>query len=375
MHVTRFFCLFQAHLPWNYGLSDSCCVGQDWYLTLPFNHDVINLVISKAGVINLKSFEHIPQLDLSPLWNDSDRGLEQVANTIKGIYTTIGFSYLINHQIPKEITESIFVASRKFHTLPLDAKMKIKQNRSFRGYVSIEIPDEAGKKHGNQNEAFVMTYEVPEDHPDYKNGTYLAGPNQWPEELPDFKETVIIYRDHMLKLAEKLVTVFSMALGLEPNGLNKFFVNPTYVLRLQRYPEQPDQIPENLYGLAPHTDYGLFTILSQGNAEGLEVKSKNGEWLSVPYMPDTLVLNSGDTLKRLSNNVFRSNPHRVVNRSKKERFSIPFFFEPNMHSIINVLPNYVSEDYPSQYLPIKYGDYLVDRLQRDFGPLSKLGET
>jgi isopenicillin N synthase-like dioxygenase len=320
----------------------------------------------------MKTFEHIPQLDLSPLWDDSDDGLERVANIVKDIYTTVGFSYLINYQIPKEVTESIYLASKRFHALPLDVKMKIKQNRFFRGYVPVEVSNEAGK-HGNQNEAFVITYEVPEDHPDYKNGTYMAGPNQWPEGLPDFKETVICYRDHMLKLAKKLVAVFSIALGLGPNGLDKYFYNPTYVLRLQCYPKQLKKIPDNLYGLAPHTDYGLFTILSQASGEGLEVESINGEWLSVPYVPNTLVLNSGDTLKRLSNNTFRSNPHRVVNRSTKERLSIPFFFEPDMHSIIEVLPNYISEDHPPQYSPIKYGDYLVDRLQGDFGPLSKLG--
>lgn len=320
----------------------------------------------------MRNFQTVPEIDLSPLWDKSEKGLKIVAKEVKEIFTTVGFAYLVNHQISDKVMNDIFSASKFFHALPLEEKMKIKQNKSFRGYVPIIPSKKDGSKNHNQNDAFVITYEVPEDHPDFINGTYLAGPNQWPAGMLEFKQTVCEYRNHMLDLARRLVTVFSTALDLGQNGLDEFFYNPTYVLRLQHYPEQPPIIPEKLYGLAPHTDYGLFTILTQDGVDGLEVKCENGEWLNVPSKPNSLVLNSGDIIKRWSNNIFKSNPHRVVNRSGKERYSIPFFFEPNMHTTIQVLTNYINEDNPAKYSPIKYGDYLVDRLQGDFGPLSDL---
>ncbi len=320
----------------------------------------------------MRSFQTVPEIDLSPLSSDSEEGLQKVAREVKEIFTSIGFAYLVNHQISHRDMDAIFSASKFFHSLPLEEKMKIKQNKSFRGYVPIIPTKKEGYGHNNQNDAFVITYEVPEDHPDFINGIYLAGPNQWPTGMFEFKQMVCEYRDHMLNLAAKLVKVFSIALNLGSNGLDKFFYNPTYVLRLQHYPQQPPIIPEKLYGLAPHTDYGLFTILTQDGVDGLEVKRENGEWLNVPSKPNSLILNSGDTIKRWSNNIFKSNPHRVVNRSGRERFSIPFFFEPNMHTTIQVLDNFINENCPAKYNPIKYGDYLVDRLQGDFGPLSDL---
>jgi isopenicillin N synthase-like dioxygenase len=315
----------------------------------------------------MENFDHVPQLDISSIWKDDIIELERLANEVKKIFTTVGFAYLINHQIS---TDAIYAASRQFHALPLEVKMRIKQNKFFRGYFPLE--PQSGTKKTNQNDAFVIAYEVPIDHPDYVNGVYLAGPNQWPEldDLPNFKETVIGYRDTMLKLANRLVTVFSIAMGLGPYGLEEFFINPTYVLRLQRYPVQPTQIPEKQYGLAPHTDYGLFTILSQSDTDGLEIKCQNGEWLSAPFIPDTLVLNSGDALKRLTNDTFKSNLHRVVNRANRERYSIPFFYEPDMHSTLEVMPNYINKDCPAKYSPIEYGDYVVSRLQGDFGSLN-----
>ena len=321
----------------------------------------------------MNNYENIPQIDLSPLWDGGDNGLKKVADEVRKAYTTVGFSYLINYNISREVLEETYAAAKEFLTLPLEKKLEIKQNKAFRGYVPLDKPDPSGQKKINQLEAFVMTHEILEDHPEYHGGMYLAGPNQWPKNMAGFKKAVISYRDHLLVLSERLVTVFSIALGLGKTGLDKFFINPTYVLRLQYYPEQPKEISSNVFGLAPHTDYGLFTILSQQSVDGLEVKNDKGEWLNVPYKPNTLILNSGDILKRWSNNTFKSALHRVVNRTKNERYSIPFFFEPNMHSIIEVLQNYQSKGFPPKYRPIKYGDYLLSRLQNDFGALESLG--
>lgn len=313
----------------------------------------------------------IPVIDLEPMWHDLE-GMKQVANEIAYAYKHIGFSYVINHQVPKDKIQQVFQAAQEFHALSLEEKMSIRQNDCFRGYVpmkasQLKVSTEGAAKKPNQLDAFVMAFEVSENHPDYADGSYLAGPNQWPQNLPDFKDKMLAYRDAMVILAHRLVQVFALALGLDRHGLDEYFINPTYFLRLQHYPEQPSNTEEPLYGIAPHTDYGFFSLLAQSDIEGLEVKHPEKGWVKVPYIHDSFVLNTGDMLKRWSNNIFRSTPHRVINRSGQDRYSVPFFFEPNMHSQIEVLPSCMEADEKPNYQPVKYGDYLLDRIQGNYG--------
>ncbi len=313
----------------------------------------------------------IPIIDLSPLWDDSDRGLQIVAKRVFEVYSDIGFGYIINHNIPENIISNGFKAAKTFHSLPLENKMRIKQNNYFRGYVPInssqlKISTEGKATKPNQLDAFVMAFEVDKNHRDYKDGLYLAGDNQWLYGNPDFKEKMEAYRDHLLKLAHKLVAVFSIALGMPKDSLNEYFKEPTYFLRLQHYPAQPKVIPGDLFGIAPHTDYGFFTIIAQNSIPGLEVRSQDNDWIDVPCIENSFVLNIGDMMKRWSNDIFTSTPHRVVNKSGEERFSIPFFFEPNMHANIDVLPSCITEKQPSKHASVMYGDYLMERIKGNY---------
>lgn len=308
----------------------------------------------------MKDFDSLPEIDLSPLWNGEDHAIEQVAREVQEVFTTVGMAYLVNHGVPTSMIRDVFAAARAFHALPMESKMDIKMNSSFRGYAPLQKASE--------NDAFVMIFDAPEDHAVQGNAAFFSGPNQWPDGLPEFRGVVEAYRDHMLQLSRNLLHVFSVALGLPPNALDQFTENPTYVLRLQRYPVNSSNPDAGTFGLAPHTDYGIFTMVAQSETEGLEVMTADGEWLNIPYHPDTFILNSGDALKRWSNDIYLSNPHRVVNRSKTERYSVPFFFEPDMCAELAVLDNFVSAENAAKYSPIMYADYVVGRLEADFGP-------
>ena len=105
--------------------------------------------------------------------------------------------------------------------------------------------------------------------------------------------------------------------------MDRFFEKPTTFLRLLHYPTQPEEI--GLFGSAPHTDYGYITLLAQDQVGGLEVRNKADEWIAAPPIADTFVMNVGDILARWTNDRFVSTPHRVINRSGRERYSQPFF--------------------------------------------------
>ena len=313
----------------------------------------------------------IPTIDLSPLMDSSKKGLTKVAHEIENAYKKYGFAYLINHNIPEDLFNDTFNAAKKFHALPLHEKMAIKQNDCFRGYVplnasTLKVSTLGSAKKPNQLDAFVMAFDPDITSDDYKNGIYLNGDNQFPKNLPYFKDTMLRYRDCMLDLANRLLKPFSIALRMPEDYLFQFFSPPTYFLRLQHYPEQAKTIADDLFGIAPHTDYGFFTILAQNDIEGLDVLDESNNWTRVPFIKNSLILNAGDMLRRMSNDTFKSTKHRVINRSGKERYSIPFFFEPNMRSNIHVAPSCISIDNPEKHKPIIYGEYLMDRIQGNY---------
>jgi isopenicillin N synthase-like dioxygenase len=319
----------------------------------------------------MKVFKEIPQIDLSPVFTDCQKGLYRVSEDIRQAYTEVGFAYIYNHGFPQELIEAGFEAARFFHGLPLEEKMNIRLNKAYRGYMPfqgsiLKVSTLGTAQTPNQSAAFILGYEAEKNDPDYIAQINLAGPNQWPENAAHFKKTITEYNEKMLVLARKMVQVFAVAFGLEPNALDHHFIKPSTFLRLQYYPEQPDLIPESQYGIAPHTDYGFLTLLAQDSRGGLQVRNQEGEWIDAPYIPGTLVLNSSDMLKRMTNDVFISTPHRVINRSGKERYSIPFFFEPNMHTEIGILKQFTSKERPAKYPPIEYCNHLMERVHGNY---------
>ncbi len=316
-------------------------------------------------------FHSIPVIDLAPLLERTPSGIQRVAEDIDYAYSQVGFAYLVNHGIPPALITDLFEASRQFHALPREAKLKIEVNEFHRGFLpintsTVKTSSVANVTKPNQSESFMMMHELPETDADVLARAPLAGPNQWPESLPYFRETVSAYNDAMVALARLIVQPISVALGGCPNDLDRYFERPTTFLRMLKYPPHPTQAPTDLFGSAPHTDYGFITILVQDNLGGLQVCNVNGEWIDAPYMPGAFVMNTADILHRWSNGRFISTPHRVINRSGKERYSNPFFFDPDMHAEIIPLPGCVTAENPVRYEPIVYSDYLMSRLHANY---------
>ena len=312
-------------------------------------------------------FNTIPVIDLAPLFQ-ADGDIKGVAEAIKDAYTNVGFAYLINHGVPQALVDGAFKASEDFHALPVDEKMALEVNAWHRGFIPINTSTPktssiAKVTKPNQSESLMIMHDLAEDDPDVLAGVDLAGPNQWPGSLPDFKSAALDYVNAMNELARKVTGVIEIALDAEADSLRPAFDRPTTFLRMLHYPPQPPASPEDLFGSAPHTDYGFITLLVQDDVGGLQVRNIHGEWVDAPYMPGAFVMNAGDILHRWSNGRFISTPHRVINTSGRERYSIPFFFDPNMHAEIVPLESCIAEGASAAYDPIVYGDYLMARLR------------
>ena len=293
------------------------------------------------------------------------------AQQIIHAYSTAGFAYLVGHGVPDDVVASVFEASRQFHASQRDLKDGIALDSSHRGFIPINTSTTrhstlAKVTKPNQSESFMMMREDAPDSDQVAAGHYLAGPNQWPEWLPEFRPVVSGYHDLMVQLGLRLVALVEEGLGCTAGELGRHFQPPTTWLRLLHYPVRPTDAPDDLYGSAPHSDFGFLTLLAQDTVGGLQVMSTEGEWLDVPPMAGAFVMNVGDMLHQWSNGVLRSTPHRVINVSGVERYSCPFFFDPHVSTTISPLGTCISADRPPAYEPVDFGAFLRGRLEGSY---------
>jgi isopenicillin N synthase-like dioxygenase len=266
----------------------------------------------------------IPKIDISGIKDKEFSG--SLLQDFFSAYNKYGFGYIINHGIEKPLVEQLFQVSKDFHSQPLSEKMKVELNHNHRGYIAINTSTDVNSKLAevkkpNQSESFMIMREDTSELPN----VYLSGPNQWPA-LKGFKEVLENYTSQMTKLGRNLMRLALISAGVKDLSIMQSFEIPTIWLRLLHYPSIPKNSPSDLYGSAPHTDFGCLTILAQDEIGGLQVQTREGKWIDVPKVKDSFVVNVGDMLSRLTNGVLRSTPHRVINKSGKERFSCPFFF-------------------------------------------------
>ena len=318
-----------------------------------------------------RDFNAIPILDVSKLRDGSLAGVTSVAAELRDYLENVGFLYIKGHDVPRQSVEAVREAGKRFHALPLEEKLKIKMDKNFRGYIPINtstiVTSSVAKvTKPNQSESLMLMHEVAADDPAALAEKPLQGPNQWPDEaaVPGFRATIETYVAQMNALGRQMLDYITLALGMPRGYIAPHFEKPTTFLRLLHYPTQREE--DGLFGSAPHTDYGFITLLAQDDVGGLEVKNKAGDWIAAPPIADTFVMNVGDILARWSNDRFVSTPHRVINRSGRERYSQPFFFDPNMETNIEVLPSCISPGGKAKYEPVVYGDYLMERIDKNY---------
>jgi isopenicillin N synthase-like dioxygenase len=170
-------------------------------------------------------------------------------------------------------------------------------------------------------------------------------------------------------LCVELHRAVAIDLGADPHYFDALVERTLGQLRLLHYPPHPGAFDGALYGASPHTDYGGITFLLQDDAGGLEVQARDGEWIAVPPRPDVMLCNIGDALMRWSNDVYVSTPHRVVNTSGRERYSVVFFGDVSGDALIECFPSCTSAERPARYAPITYAAYLKRRMD-DAYPMS-----
>lgn len=305
------------------------------------------------------SLSQIPTLDIRQFTSDKENFVKQVGQA----YKQFGFCGFNNHGVTDELVERAFVVTQAFFELPT----KIKQQYYFanqggaRGYTAKGIEKAKDSDHVDLKEFWHVGREFATQSPHPS-----LFPNVWPKEINEFKAVTLELYNALESLGNKVLRALALVLEQDEEYFEDKTNTGNSVLRLIHYPPIEDASTQSIRA-GQHEDINLITLLVGSHEAGLEILKRDGSWLPVTMLPGAIVVNIGDMLQRLTNNVLPSTTHRVVNpqgdASKNPRYSMPFFLHPNPEFMIDSLNSCVSDDNPNQYdKPITANDYLTQRL-------------
>ena len=315
-------------------------------------------------------FDAIPVIDFASIASSDPAIRAAAAAELRQVCTRIGFFYLRNHGVAEEIIDDCFASARAYFALPLESKMRTHISRSahHRGYGGMLEEQTDAEGAADLHEAFDLSHDVPADDPEVLRGCWLSGPNAWPDDAPaGFRQSLEAYYAAMLALGRRLFGGFALALGLPETAFESMLDRPGSFMRVLHYPPQPPRDgPEQArasVGIGAHSDYECFTILAQDDVGGLEVRNARGDWIAAVPVPGTFVINIGDMMARWTNDLFASTLHRVINRSGRERYSVPFFYGVDYDVTLETLPVCIRPDRPQRYAPINAHEYVASRIK------------
>ncbi len=303
----------------------------------------------------------VPVIDIGPLRHGSDP--TGVGRRLAWAATEVGFIYIENHGVPDSFIENARHAGLEFFRMPAQEKLAAATNEFHHGYLrpgSTKMYDDARP---DLKESFNWGVERDGGHSTTPNP--LRGPNVWPPGMPSLRSAVYPFFEAASACAEDLLRGFALGAGLDAEHFIRHREWPLSRGSLQYYPPPPPDAGEGRFGVAPHTDFGVITVLCQDEVGGLQIRLPDGEWTAVPPIPGTFVVNIGDLLERWSRRRFRSTPHRVINSSGRERLSLVLAYDPDFETLIDPGTFPAGDEEPGDP-PITCGDYLLWRFGKAF---------
>jgi isopenicillin N synthase-like dioxygenase len=304
----------------------------------------------------------------------------------------VGFFQILGHGVPAELMDSVLDVADRFFGQPLPEKMswasgapEIERGYSAKGTEGLAYTLDL-EQPPDLFEAFTIGREgLPDDPAFHTDRHEFFAPNIWPTTPPDMRPTLMEYWGHAQRVVHRLTSLMATALGLDDGYFEPFTDKAVEALRINYFEGHPgDTALPNQFGIGPHTDYGIVTVLLADQEPALQAYTKDEEWRYVVPLPGALVVNIGDLMSRWTNDRWRSTLHRVTpvlstDNSVRRRRSVPFFHEGNFDALVTCLPTCTDADNPARYRPITGGDHVLakvnsGRLLEAAGAESTLGE-
>ena len=308
---------------------------------------------------------NIPVVDLAD-WNGGPAARARVVETVGGALADVGFFAVANHGVPDALTQKAYDVARRFFALSPAQKARYTQPgaKGQRGYTGFGTEHAKDSKAPDLKEFWqVGRVDVPDTHP--VHGPY--GPNVGPDaDVEGFRATMTELYRRLDGLGALLLEACAAYIGEAPGRFRDLVTESDTIVRVIYYPPVGPDAPDGAVRSAAHEDINLITLLSGATSEGLELLKRDGSWMPVHTGFDTIVVDSGDMLQNLTNGLYRSTTHRVVNPVDRtsERYSMPCFIHPRKDADLTPLASCVARTGgKATYASITAGAYLEQRLR------------
>ena len=308
--------------------------------------------------------ESIPSVDLSRFVNGSSAEREAFVQELGNAFEVYGFVTVRNHGISDEAIDAFYGNVQGFFDLPTETKRTYEKDdlAGQRGYTSF------GREHAKHSDApdlkefWQIGQTVTDDDPvvaEYPDNVSVS-------EIDGFDESATRLYTAFEDSGRHLLRAIALYLGLDETYFDPHIHNGNSILRAIHYPPITQE-PDSSIRAEQHEDINLITLLVGASAEGLELLTKQGEWLPLMVEEGHISINVGDMLQRLTNDRLRSTTHRVVNPPREKwhtsRYSIPFFLHPRSDMDLTCLESCIDAEHPKAYDDITAGEYLDERLR------------
>lgn len=303
----------------------------------------------------------VPELSLKAYTHGST--LEKLAfvDELFSAFKEYGFIILKDHPIERETLRKVYALSERLFQLPTSVKESYisHDGGNQRGYTPF------GKEHA-KNSKFPDLKEfwhVGRDlAPAHRLKRYFPD-NIWPQELPEFEGAFRTMFQALDDTGRILLQALTGPLEVDKDYFTRMTDTGSSILRLLHYPPIPAGADRGSIRAAAHEDINLITLLVCASASGLELLTREGEWLPIDADPDTIIVDSGDMLARITNEIIPSTTHRVVNPKgpNLSRYSMPFFMHPNPDAVLTCIPSCLESG--AKFPDIMANDFLFERLR------------
>jgi isopenicillin N synthase-like dioxygenase len=306
----------------------------------------------------------VPELSLLSYVNGSESDKVKFVDQLFTGIKDYGFITLVDHVVEQKTIDDAYSAMHEFFQLSEKEKLSYvcKAGGGQRGYTAF------GTEHAKDNpipdlkEFWHVGREIASTH---KYGA-LYPENLWPVEVTGFQEKLYKLYSGLDSCANYMLEALGRALDVPSDFFANMIKDGNSILRPIHYPPISEDMDAAAIRAAAHEDINLITLLIGATSSGLQLLDRDGTWLDIETSPGQIVVDSGDMMQRLTNDVVPATTHRVINpdNSKERRYSMPFFVHPNPDAVLECIPSCLGDG--AKYPPINANDWLMQRI-RDIG--------
>ncbi len=307
---------------------------------------------------------NVPELSLEQFTDGNDADKSKFIDDLFTGLKYFGFIIIKDHPVPIPLLDKAYELSEKLFSLDVETKNKYicKEGKGQRGYTPFGTEHAKDNHHPDLKEFWHVGQLLNESHELYES----YPKNIWPTEVNQFEETFTNIYKSLEDVGKTILSALSHSLQVEQSYFENMVRDGSSILRLLHYPPIPEGADPNCVRAAAHEDINLITILVSATTSGLELLDRNNNWLPVETAKNNLIVDAGDMLSRITNEVIPSTTHRVVNPKgeNKNRYSMPFFMHPHPKAMLSCIES--CKNRQAKYPDILSHDFLMKRL-KDIG--------